>query len=86
MLGDLNDESVITSGGGEISMLEPGTMESKEPGTLASLEPVVSSTRNLESQLNVLSGENSKHSPVIKHNLLYRTYQGSRIAFWNPQN
>lgn len=57
MLGDLNDESVITSGGGEISMLEAGTIKSKEPGTL------VSSTRNMESQLNILSGENPKHSP-----------------------
>jgi len=59
MLGDLNDESVITSGGGEIAMLEPGTIKSKEPGTLASLEPVESSTRNMESHLDILSGENS---------------------------
>ena len=28
-----------------------------------SLEPVVSSTRNMESHLNILSGENPKHSP-----------------------
>ena len=52
MLDDLNDESVITSGGGEISMLEPGT----------SGNPVVSSTCNLEAELDILSGRGRFHT------------------------